>query len=433
MSGHASPTFLGIDVGTSGVRACLIDARAQELISAQTPLPAPQRTTLGIEQDPDLWWQALDRVLGELGDAGHLRQVAALALDATSATLLACTETGEPLGPALMYNDARATDAAEHIAAIAPATSGAHGAHASLAKALWLNTHTPLHAARHLLHQADWLNGRLCGRFGLSDENNALKLGYDPVARVWPDWLDQTGLRREWLPAVVAPGTPLGTLLPHWAQRWGLPAAARLVAGTTDSTAAFLATGADRPGQAVTSLGSTLVLKVLAEQPVFAPDYGVYSHRLGARWLVGGASNSGGAVLRQFFSAERLRALEPALDPAVDTGLDYYPLPSVGERFPINDPQWPPRMTPRPADDARFLQGLLEGIAAIEHQGYALLQRLGAPYPTTVISSGGGAANAAWRALRARRLGVPVTQAAHQEAAYGAALLACRSGAAACA
>jgi D-ribulokinase len=408
------------------VRACLIDAHADEVATAQTHLPAPVPATEGIEQSPALWWQALDDVLSDMGSRGLLREVAAIALDGTSATLLACAADGNPLAPALMYNDTRARTEAARITAIAPATSGAHGAHGSLAKALWLTARIPPDEIHHLLHQADWLTGRLCGRFGISDENNALKLGYDPVARRWPDWLDQSGLNRAWLPEVFAPGTPVGTLLPHWAQRWDMPQAT-LLAGTTDSTAAFLATGADRVGQAVTSLGSTLVLKVLAERPVFAPEYGVYSHRLGERWLVGGASNSGGAVLKQFFTTEQLRALEPDLHPEADTGLDYYPLPGTGERFPINDPQLAPRIAPRPADDARFLQGLLEGIADIERRGYALLHALGAPYPESVISSGGGAANAAWRTLRARRLGVPVTLALHQDAAYGAALLACRA------
>jgi len=81
-------------------------------------------------------------------------------------------------------------------------------------------------------------------------------------------------------------------------------------------------------------------------------------------------------------------------------------------------------MEPRPADAAEFLQGLLEGIAGIEQRGYALLHSLGAPYPSEVISSGGGAANAPWRQIRARLLGIPVRLAQHQDAAYGAALLA---------
>ncbi|MGB7932431.1 MAG: FGGY-family carbohydrate kinase, partial [Gammaproteobacteria bacterium] len=81
---------------------------------------------------------------------------------------------------------------------------------------------------------------------------------------------------------------------------------------------------------------------------------------------------------------------------------------------------------PRPADDAVFFQGLLEGMAAIERRGYRLLEKLGAPYPLRVHSIGGGAANAAWRAIRENLLGIPVDLAEHQDAACGAALLARR-------
>lgn len=418
-----STQFLGIDVGTSGVRACLIDAAARELATAQASLPEPRRDNERVEQDPILWWQALEQVFDDLQRRHDLKHVAALAIDGTSASLLACDADGHPSGPALMYNDQRARAEADAIAAVAPAQSGAHGAHSSLAKALWLIRQHPSDSIHFILHQADWLTGTLIGRFGVSDENNALKLGYDPCDRCWPDWITRLGLAMRLMPQVYPPGTPLGPLLPIWAQRWNLPHA-QVVAGTTDSTAAFLATGADRIGQAVTSLGSTLVLKILAERPVFAPQFGVYSHRLGERWLVGGASNSGGSVLQQFFTTAELRGLEGRLRPEQPTGLDYYPLPAVGERFPINDPQLKPRVTPRPADATRFLQGLLEGIATIERQGYQLLHELGAPYPTEVISCGGGARNAPWRALRAQRLGVPVSLAIHQDAAFGAALLA---------
>jgi len=194
-------------------------------------------------------------------------------------------------------------------------------------------------------------------------------------------------------------------------------------------------------GQAVTSLGSTLAVKLLSETRVDDAAYGVYSHRLGAGWLVGprpasssarmlhallleddawmssaaraaiavsspaelammaaqvgGASNTGGAVLRQHFDDASLAALTQKLDISSPTGLDYYPLPGVGERwacaelpcplvdcaaaaglavtwpcsaglectapfacrFPVNDPQMASRLEPRPTDDAMFLQG----------------------------------------------------------------------------
>lgn len=418
--------FLGIDFGTSGCRACVIDAAGATLAETRTPLPAPRRAGCAIEQDPALWWQALTDTLDGLRRQFPLDGIAALCIDGTSATLLGCAADGTPLTPALMYNDTRAIAEAQRIHAHAPAASAAHGASSSLAKALWLLQTEHGAAIRHFLHQADWLLGRLCGRFDNSDENNALKLGYDILVRSWPDWLDALDVPPALLPRVVPAGRPIGTLLPEWCARWGMPAGTVIASGTTDSTASFIATGAGR-GEAVTALGSTLVLKVLAESPVFAPQLGIYSHRLGEYWLAGGASNSGGAVLAQFFTADEIARHTRSLRPDHPTGLDYYPLPAPGERFPASDPQLAPRLTPRPVDDAVFFQAILEGIAAIEAEGYRQLAALGAPYPARILSTGGGAANTGWTRIRERLTGVPVIAAAHQEAAYGAALLALRA------
>jgi D-ribulokinase len=167
--------------------------------------------------------------------------------------------------------------------------------------------------------------------------------------------------------------------------------------GTTDSIAAFLASGANSPGQAVTSLGSTLVVKLLSEKPVEDSTRGIYSHRLGDRWLVGGASNVGCAVLRQEeFSEEELRQLSAAIDPHTDSPLKYYPLTKAGERFPKNDPKKQPVLTPKPlktaADGAKdtsvcrqqYLHGILQGIAEVEKEGYAALKELGATAITEV-------------------------------------------------
>ena len=420
-------SYLGIDVGTSGVRSCVIDSRARQCAGMRTPLSAPRRAGAAVEQDPGIWWAALGDNLDALGRQTDLARVAALCLDATSSSLLLCDRDGTPLTPALMYNDARATQAAADIAALAPADSAVHGPAASLAKLLWLLREYPATGHDCLsVHQADWLLGRLCGDFGHSDENNALKLGYDPAARCWPDWLQQLDLPADLLPAVSPPGTPIGHPTPDACQRWGFDPNMCVLSGTTDSTASFVATGATR-GEAVTALGSTLVLKVCTTHPVVAPELGVYSHRLGDTWLVGGASNTGGTVLRQHFSESDIIRLTRQLQPGQATGLDYYPLPAMGERFPVNDPRQAPRLTPRPADDARFFQAILEGITAIEARGYRVLAELGAPFPSRVLTTGGGAVNEGWRQLREQALGVPVLTAEHQEAAYGAALLAMRS------
>jgi len=421
----AQDLFLGIDLGTGGVRTCAIDADARIVGIATTALPAPRQEGDAIDQAPALWWDAVVETIGKL--AVERAAIRRISVDGTSGTLLLTDGDGQPLTPGLMYNDARAGAEAAKIGTIAPAESGAHGRSSALAKLLHLLARGG-DTATHALHQADWIAGRLAGRFDGSDENNALKLGYDPVTRRWPDWLDQLGVSRGLLPQVRVPGAEIGTIDPEMARRLGLSPSTHIHAGTTDGVAAFIATRASAPGDAVTSLGTTLVVKLLAEKPVFAADQGIYSHRLGDRWLAGGASNTGGAALLAHFSAAELEAMTPKLQPAQPTGLDYYPLPKPGERFPIADPNLPPRVSPRPADDVTFFQGLLEGVAAVEALAYRRLGELGAPALRRVISIGGGAKNPAWSEIRHRLLGVPVTVAEQTEASYGAALLALHAG-----
>ena len=420
--------YLGIDFGTSGCRGCVIDPGKRVLAESRVSLPPPQRSGSAVDQDPAAWWTALEAMLAQLRPRIDLADIVALCVDGTSSTLLLCDVQGTPLAPALLYSDTRAREAARQVAAVAPHDCAVHGASASLAKLLWLLQLPAARHARYALHQADWVLGRLRGHFGCSDENNALKLGYDPGERRWPAWLAQLPLPATLLPEVVPAGTDIGCIDPVMAAQFGLSRETRIISGTTDSTAGFIATGAVR-GEAVTTLGSTLVLKVRSDTPVFAPKNGIYSHRLGNDWLVGGASNSGGAVLRQYFTDADIARLTQQLQPGQSTGLDYYPLPARGERFPVNDPDLEPVLEPRPPEDARFFQGILEGIARIEVTGYRRLTELGATWPTRVISTGGGAANSAWRTIRSQQLGIPVVAADHQEAAYGTALLALRGAA----
>ncbi|GKE38124.1 hypothetical protein Tco_1461529, partial [Tanacetum coccineum] len=116
-----------------------------------------------------------------------------------------------------------------------------------------------------------------------------------------------------------------------------------LCTGTTDSIAAFLAARATQPGKAVTSLGSTPAIKLLSTTRIEDARFGVYSHRLDDKWLVGGVSNTGRAILRQLFSDEQLENLSKQIDPMEPSLQDYYPLPTEGERFPIADPKFVPR------------------------------------------------------------------------------------------
>jgi len=401
--------YLGLDFGTSGARACVLD-KAGETVSEN-------RAAYADPASAQAWREALFGLIDDLPAEIRLN-LAALAIDGTSGTLLAADAAFEPMAPALLYNDGRAADEARAIG------NPQYGATSGLAKRLWLAENFP--DAVHCFHQADWLAALLTGRGGITDYHNALKSGFDAENLAWPDWVGRLPGSR-WQQKVLTPGDAIGPLLPAMTRRFGLNPDCIVRAGTTDSIAAFMAARLTEPGEAVTSLGTTLVLKLLSETRVEEPASGVYSHRYGRLWLAGGASNSGGGVLRQYFSDAMLVQLSARIDPARPSGLDYYPLPAPGERFPLNDLALAPRMSPRPEDDARFLHGLLEGMAAIEALGYRKLAALGATPLKRVLTAGGGARNRIWAMIRQQALQVPVGAAIHGEAAFGSAMLA-RSG-----
>ncbi len=418
------PIYLGIDFGTTGCRAVAINAQGGLLAQSEAPIPAPARLEGGITQDPASWWTAASSALSQLTKHIEPARVRAIAVDGTSGTVLLCDRKGTPVTEALMYNDARAVDQASRILPLAGSSTGVQGATSSLAKLLWLSEMVATRHAAHAVHQADWISGKLTGVWGHSDYNNCLKLGYDVESGQWPEWIGSLSIDIRILPKVHAPGEPIAQVSAAIAKEFGFARDAVVVAGTTDGVAAFLAAGGSENGDAVTSLGSTLILKMLSDRPVFSAGHGVYSHRLGNRWLIGGASNSGGATLLQYFSVEQMREMIPLLHPEKPTGLDYYPLPDVGERFPVNDPAMTAKLEPLPSDSTTFFQGMLEGIAHIEDQGYRLLHALGGPKVRAVRTTGGGSHNEAWQRIRKQILGIPMIRPRSELPAFGSALLA---------
>ena len=462
------PLFAGIDLGTSGCRLMVINADKKIQFSTTQIYSNPD------EQTPQLWW---DTVCALFSDTPEIlkKNIRSLSIDGTSGTVLLVDDKGEPLSQALMYNDLRATKEAEQIKLHMPINNGGQGAAGSLARVMWLLKHTkhtsPSFApftpsvsvvsksqsgqnrqkegrctsdvfnssdspdsanepTINIVHQADYIVGKLCNNFSISDENNCLKLGYDVVNQCWPiTELATLGINKSYLPRVFPAGTPVANITKTQANALGLSTSLKLVTGTTDSIAAFIATGADTVGDGVTSLGSTLVLKLISDKPLFSPEEGIYSHRLDNHWLVGGASNSGAKVLQHYFSQTQIDELTTKLLPDNPTHLGYYPLINTGERFPLADPQKQGKLSPRPDSDRQFFQGILEGIANIEALGYQKLTVLGGLRLTSVRSVGGGSKNSAWTSLRKtalteNQLAVKMITPEQTEAAYGSALLA---------
>lgn len=409
--------YLGIDFGTSGARAIAIDDLGNIVDARQSSFSSILPTQL-----TKTWQNTLFDLIVQI--PLEIRQkIKAIAINGTSSTVLLCDAAGEVITEPLLYNDDRGKTVLERVKTIAPDNHVVVSAASSLAKLLWWSEQSYFPQARYLLHQSDWLAYLLHGKLGFSDYHNALKLGYDVDNLEYPQWLQDLPFSSLY-PQVLAPGASVGNITTVNCQRLDLPADCIVKTGTTDSIAAFLASGASQPGEAVTSLGSTLVLKLLSRTKVTASEFGIYSHKLGNLWLAGGASNTGGAVLRYFFDDEQLQQLSAQINPNRISSLKYYPLIKPGDRFPVNDPNLQPQLEPRPLEPREFLHGLLESMSRIEALGYQKLQELGAERLTRVYTAGGGAKNAVWSKIRQRHLKVTVTSANNSEAAYGTALLA---------
>ena len=409
--------YLGIDFGTSGARAIVIDGEKSIVASTSAKF-----TNIAPNQLAQTWQATLEDLILQL-PVKIRKQLKAIAINGTSSTVLLCDATGQPITEPLLYNDSRGQAVLAEIKAVAPDNHVVISATSSLAKLLWWQQQPYFIQARYLLHQADWLAYLLHGKLGVSDYHNALKLGYDVDKFEYPDWLQNLPCNNLY-PQVLSPGAPVGEITPENCDRFNIAPNCVIRTGTTDSIAAFLASGASKPGEAVTSLGSTLVLKLLSKTKVSASESGIYSHRLGQLWLTGGASNTGGAVLKHFFDEQQLEDLSRQIDADIVSPLEYYPLLKPGDRFPVNNPSLLPQLEPRPKNSVEFLHGLLESMSRIEKLGYQKLQELGAERLTHVYTAGGGAKNAVWYKIRQRHLQIPVSKASNTQAAYGTALLA---------
>ena len=420
---------LGVDFGSSGARLVLLEAKGEPCVPTgatgqprqllETGLPYP-----GPFSDPEAWRTALVQLAAAI--PSHWRaQIGAIALDGTSGTLLLCRPDGAlpptPLNRALPYHQGcpEQADAAAAIAGAGPAGS----ASGSVARALALLASAELAEARGpglLRHQADWLMGWLLGDWRWGEEGNNLRLGWDLQRNAWSGSI----AAQPWaasLPEIQPSGKVLGRLSPGAAAALDLPADCQVVSGSTDANAGVLA-AAPGEGDGVAVLGTTLVLKRFVDCPMQGP--GISCHRVGGRWLVGGASNAGAGILRRFYDDAQIATLSRQIHPDRPSGLELLPLPCRGERFPVDDPDLEPVLGPRPVSDALYLQALLEGLTRLEASGWRRLEELGMPPLRRVISLGGGARNPQWRHMRQRALGIPVLNRPALSAARGMALLA---------
>ena len=426
---------VGVDLATAQVRAVAADAEGRIRAEGSVDLPAPAGARPGwSEQEPATWWPAaaaaLRQVCGALGrDRGG---IVAVSVSATSGTVAAVGGDGAFRGPGLTYADQRATGEAEAAHAAGAARWATLGLRVQPAFGLpkwgWLVAHAG-GEVRGLVHASDVVVAGLLGCSAAAvptDWSHALKSGYDPRAGEWAgEALAALGIDPDLVPRVRPPGTLIGTVGGGAAASTGLPPACRVVLGMTDACASQLAAGAAAPGQFVSVLGTTLVLKGVSRDPVTDPAGAVYSHRHPQGWwLPGGASNTGGAALHHGFPDQDLAALDGAAAERGPAGTVAYPLVGRGERFPFVAPGAEGFHLGAPHDDVERYRAVLEGVAFVERLGLERMAALGAPADPPLAVTGAGSGSRVWNRIRATVLGRPVLERPGATTALGACILA---------
>jgi sugar (pentulose or hexulose) kinase len=433
MTADGTDAWLGIDLGTQGVRVLVATSDGRILGEGSATLTS-HRDGDRHEQDPEDWWRAVGDAIGKAATGGaDLAAVRGLAVDATSGTITLLDRNGAVATPALMYDDGRAAAELERVneaGAAQWAEAGYQRMQRSwgLPKLRWLLDRHP-DAVRNgwkVAHQNDVINRRLVGHDVPTDTSNALKTGADAARVAWPSpafaALDIPG---EVLPHLVLPGTVLGEVCAGAAAATGLAEGTPVIAGMTDGCAAQLGSGATGIGSWNSVMGTTLVLKGVTREPVGDPTGVVYSHRSpSGHWLPGGASSVGaGLVAREFGDADldRLTREAAALLPS---DLIRYPLVSPGERFPFVAPSARAFSTRGAATPAESFAALLQGAAYTERLCFDYLDQLGAPTDGAIVLTGGATRNQLWNQLRADVLQRPVTLPRNAQPALGMAVLA---------
>ena len=384
---------LGIDLGTSGVRIAIINTKKKILFTSS------KTYSIGLEISED-WINSIKTLIQEI-PKDLKEKLISCSVAGTSGTLLACKRDGKPIGKALPYF-LSFSEYSHEIEKLFSKECAASSTSGSIGKALTL---LALYGDEIILrHQADWVSGWFINNWDYGEEGNNIRMGWEISNNSWPKNFHSL----KWfkcLPKIIPSGQIMGNICTRKAKELNLPKNLKVIAGTTDSNAGVLATFPNK-NDGVTILGSTIVIKRFTNKPLSGK--GISNHKILGKWLTGGASNAGAAILLDFFNIEYIEELSKQINPNKSTGLNLLPLSSQGERFPIDDPNLQPKLEPRPVSDSLYLHALFEGLAKIEARGWQKLHELGVDLPSQIITIGGGAKNITWKNIREREIGIPI-------------------------
>jgi xylulokinase len=434
--------YLGIDIGTSGVKAVVMDERDRAAAEATAPLEVSRPQPLWAEQDPEDWWQGVSAALDTLAAQSPktMAAVKAIGLSGQMLGVALLDKTDTPIRPALLWNDGRASAEGAELEQHFPAFVDTVGCRAmpgfSAPKLLWLARHEPaaLARTRRVLLTKDYIRLRLTGEAASDRADSSATLLMDTRAGDWHDGIVAAcGIDRATLPRLVESAEIAGTLRGELAARWHLPKSTPVVGGGGDNMCAGVGVGAVQAGDAYIGLGTSGVYFLANDRFVPAHGGGMHTHRhavsglfcQNAVVLSAGAALAWVARLLRADVATLIAEVETAALSPADTPV-FTPYLS-GERTPHDDPTLTAAFSVLGHDTGplHLVQAVLEGVALALADGHDALIVSGARIEAVTLT-GGGARSPLWARLIAAAIDLPLSVQADAAAgpAIGAARLA---------
>ena len=433
--------YLGLDLGTSGAKAVLLDDAGRVAAQATAPIPIAHPRPLWSEQDPEDWWRAAGTAVAALRREHDLTRVRAVGLSGQMHGLVLLDASGQVLRPAILWNDGRAHAECAELESAEPRSRAITGNLAmpgfTAPKMLWVRRHEPDAFARTLrvLLPKDLLRLRLTGE-PISDMSDAAgTLWLDVGARRWSAaMLAATGLDERHMPRLVEGTAIAGHLRADVAAEWGLSPGIPVAGGAGDNAAGATGVGCIAPGQAFVSLGTSGVVFVTDAAFLPDPDRAVHAfcHCLPDTWhrmsVILSAAASLAWLTRVTGAADETSLLGELAAAGVpgDGRLVFLPYLS-GERTPHNDPAATGVFFGLTSTHGRadLTRAMLEGVAFALADGLDALEARGGRI-ASLMAIGGGARSALWLRILASALDRPLRTVIGGEVgpALGAARLA---------
>ena len=447
--------WLGLDIGTGGSRALLVDEDGRVAGGVTVPheemrMPRP----LWAEQDAEDWWRAAQQAIrGVLQETGaDSDDIAAVGLSGQMHGLVLLDENNQVLRPAIIWCDQRCQAQVDWINDTAgkkmvleqtanPVLTGF-----TAPKLLWVRDHDPraYEKTRHILLPKDYIRFRLTGEFAGDVSDSSGTALFDVVKRRWADPLiEKLGIDRSILPRVVESPDVTGTISELVSEHTGLNAGTPVVAGAGDQAASAVGNGIVEPGLVSATIGTSGVVFSHLDEVAYDPEGRVHTfcHAVPGKWHVMGVTQGAGLSLQWFrnqlgrdiVAEAARRGIDPyellmkeaAEAPAGSEGLFWLPY-LMGERTPHLDARARGGWLGLTAKHTRhhLVRSMIEGVSYSLKDCLDIIESLGVEV-TLVRASGGGARSSLWRRVLASVFGVPIATLESQEgSAYGAALLA---------